>query len=113
MSASHDKLVRALARTYENEGYVVQADGISHPNGSPQQIGGYVPDITASTLGAARIAEAETDSSLNSEHTRNQWRAFSRIPGTSFEVIVPQGSLGVAKSQAAKWGINVNKWWYL
>ena len=69
----HDKLVRALARRYEQEGYSVQADDIDHPNGAPPLINGHYPDIIAATLGHTRIAEAETAESIYSSHTRDQW----------------------------------------
>jgi hypothetical protein len=107
----HSTLVRALAKKYEKDGYTVQADGIGHLNGSPNQVGGYVPDIVARKAGAAPIiAEAEVCGSISSKHTREQWTAFSNAYGSRFHIIVPKKCIANAKQQARQWGISVDKW---
>ena len=112
--SAHDRLVSALAQKYEAEGYYVQADDIGHPNGSPDPVGGYIPDVSAWILGGAiRLAEAETEDSIYSEHTRNQWRAFSNVADVRFEVIVPKAALASAQQQAMDWGVRVDQWWTL
>ena len=109
----HEQLIRALVKEYEGQGYQVQADHIAHPNGRPPEIGGHIPDVAAYRNGSLEmIAEAETCDTLADAHTLAQWRAFSASPYT-FHVIVPKACLAEAQSQAAVWGVIVDKWWSL
>jgi len=109
----HGQLVRALAREYESKGYYVQADHIGHPNGSPPEVNGHVPDVAAYLGGTLRIvAEAETCDTIADSNTRDQWTAFSRSP-YRFEIIVPKSCLQDAQLQASLWGVAVDKWWWL
>ena len=115
-ATEHDRLVAALARKLEQDGFHVEADHIGHANGAPQAIGGHVPDIKATKYGALIVAEAETADTIGSEETRRQWSAFSSATGgygQEFHVIVPQASLGTAKRQASAWGIRVDNWWWV
>jgi len=112
-ATTHSKLIRALAKKYEEDGYWVQADHIDHPNGCPPQVNGHVPDVAAYSGGTLKIiAEAETCDTLDDDHTRSQWSAFSRSP-YRFDVIVPKRCLEAAKAQARTWGVNVDRWWWL
>lgn len=42
----------------------------------PDQIGGYIPDVTAFARGRLCIAECESGDGLAQAHTAAQWRAF-------------------------------------
>ena len=108
----HNQLIQGLVTQLTSEGYYVQADHIGHPNGSPSTVNGYIPDIYAIKGTSRIIAEAETEDSISTDQTRQQWSAFSRT-NASFHVIVPQRALSAAQNQANLWGINVAKWWYL
>lgn len=110
-SSVHSRLVQALVDLFEENGYRVQADDIGHPNGSPDPVNGYVPDVVAHKVGKMPIiAEAEDCDSIYSEHTRDQWRAFSNAYGFEFHIIVPTRCLDAAQQQAWRWGIRVDKW---
>jgi hypothetical protein len=110
---THNALIQALAERYEKDGYFVRADHISHPNGSPPTINGYVPDIAAYKDNTLKIiAEAETCDSISDTSTREQWEAFAKSPYL-FEIIVPKSCLEEAQRQANLWGIRVDRWWWL
>ena len=109
----HDRLVWALVRKYEEEGYYVKADHIGHPNGVPPAVNGHVPDIVAYRNGPlVLIAEAEVCEDLQDDHTCEQWQAFSRSPYL-FDIIVPKSCYDEARRQAAAWGVIVNAFWWL
>ena len=104
----HTTLIRALAAKYEEEGYVVQADDIGHPNGAPPLVSGHQPDVAGyRNRQLIRIGEAETCDSLDDDHTRRQWQAFSRSP-SMFDIIVPESCYVAAKAKAAAWGVRAN-----
>lgn len=111
---THDRLVKALVDKFGKEGWTVQADGIGHPNGSPDPIDGFVPDMIAWKHGETPIiAEAENCDSIYSEHTRKQWTAFAKVIGYKFHVIIPKSCFASAQQQATEWGIRVDYWWHL
>lgn len=114
--SQHDQLVRALADTFDSQGYHVRADHISHPNGAPGSIGEHVPDIKAWNDSQIVIAEAETSDTISTNETHTQWTAFSNATKRAnayFHIIVPKDSLESAKAQASNWGIHVDQWWYI
>ena len=109
----HKRLIAALARVYEEEGYGVQADGIGHPNGAPPVVNGHRPDVAGyRNRQLVRIGEAETCDSLGDDHTRQQWQAFSRSP-YHFDVIVPESCLFAARAKAAEWNVRVDRFFHL
>ena len=109
----HKRLTAALARTYEEEVYGVQADEIGHPNGAPPLVNGHQPDVAGyRNRQLVRIGEAETADSLNDDHTRQQWQAFSRSPYW-FDVIVPESCLFTARMRAAAWSVHVSRFYHL
>ena len=72
-SSTHDRLITALARKYEEEGYYVKADHVGHPNGCPPEVNGYIPDVAAYAGFPPRltiIAEAEKNHGCLSLATR-------------------------------------------
>jgi hypothetical protein len=105
----HDSMVRALANELMSQGYYVYADisGFTQP----QEIRGYIPDIIAVKEKSTVIAEAETCDTIDTEHTREQYKVFSTVPGTDFHVIVPESCLTSAQYYANIWGISVDYWW--
>ena len=111
-SALHDMLIREMISTYESGGYYnIKADHIGHPNGSPNEVNDYIPDVSAVKNGATVICEAETADSLYEQHTINQWKAFSKS-AYEFHVVVPLSALNEAKKMAVQNNITVNNWWY-
>ncbi|MBU0628565.1 MAG: hypothetical protein KKC75_05215 [Nanoarchaeota archaeon] len=109
----HNKLILDLVNKKEAEGYKVWADHISHPNGMPSEYEGYVPDMIFYKDGNYECCEAETTQTLDTEHTKNQWRTFSSRKGVDFSVIVPKESYEDARRLAILWGINVKTVWYM
>jgi hypothetical protein len=105
-------MVHAQAEHWRGSGAEVWADlpGWSRP----PEIRGYIPDVFSQRLlGLNRvITEVETCDSLNTEHTKAQWRASSSASGVAFHVVVPRSCLGVAQRLAAVWGVRVDQWWY-
>lgn len=95
----HDQLITVLANRLESDGFYVKADHIGHPNGTPAQIIHHIPDIVAAKDNRKIFVEAETESSISSQDTYNQWKEFSGIYGAEFHVIVPQGSLQRRKTR--------------
>ena len=106
----HDTMVRSLANKFANDGYTVYADlpGFTQP----PKIVNYIPDLYAVKSSVKIIGEAETCDTIGTDHTKEQYSAFSNVPGTEFHVIVPESCLEQAKRYAAIWGITVDKWWY-
>jgi len=106
----HDSMVYDQAIYWRNQGVTVWADlqGWTKPGA----INGHVADVLAQGLFTRVITEVETCDSLNSEHTRAQWIAFSSVRGAEFQVVVPKSCLGDAQRLAARWGVRVDKWWY-
>ena len=85
--SNHDKMVRYIANDLQSRGYYVRADHIPWNNGKPDEIDGYIPDVTASSQGQFLIFEIETCPTYDDEHTRKQLTAFSNH-STTF-IIVP------------------------
>ena len=90
--SEHDRVVRDLAKTLEEEGFHVEADvrGYRRPN----TIGGFRPDVVARDGWTRRIIEVETPDSVNSARDLEQQRAFRqaarRSKHTTFRRIVTE-----------------------
>lgn len=109
----HNQLIRALVNHYNQEGYTnIKADHINHPNGAPDPVNGYRPDISAKKGSIHVIAEAETCDTLGTKETIDQWRAFS-VSRKEFHIIVPKRCFEEARKSAEDNLITVNQWWYL
>lgn len=111
MSNSHDDLVTRMVRYYENNGYSnVKADHIQSPNGIPDLVNGFRPDISADKNNSTIICEVETAESLLQSHTVEQWQAFSRSY-YEFHICVLQSCYNDAVSLARRYNVKVNSWW--
>ena len=106
----HDRMVYNQAVYWRNQRVTVWAD--LPASNKPGPVNGHIPDVLAQGLFTRVITEVETCDSLNSEHTRAQWRSFSSVAGAEFHVLVPKSCLGQAQRLAAQWGVRVDKWWY-
>jgi predicted TIM-barrel fold metal-dependent hydrolase len=107
----HNKLIQKQIEEYKKLGYInIKADHIGYSNRTPKEISGHRPDISANNNGIRVICEVETDGSIETEHTREQWKSFSKNL-YQFEVCVPLKSLSKAKKFAQRNGIKVDKFW--
>lgn len=108
---NHNRLVRAMANKLAEEGFHVKADHIGHSNGRPNTHNNHVPDVEADHVAKKILVEAETEESISSSDTRNQFVAFSNVGGAEFHVIVPKGYIPKMQSQAREWGVRVDEYW--
>jgi O-methyltransferase involved in polyketide biosynthesis len=90
-SLNHDQLVVATIAEMKRQGMTrICAD---HLPGyvQPDQIGVFIPDVTALTGNAMVIAEAESREGLAAAHTQAQWKAFhshaNRVGGHFIAVV--------------------------
>lgn len=108
----HDTMVKDQAFYWRGQNAEVWADlpGWNRP----PEIRGHVPDVISRGLFGLNvvITEVETCESLNTGHTKAQWKAFSGASAAAFHVVVPQSCLRAAQRLASIWGIRVDKWWY-
>lgn len=92
------------------------ADHIDHPNGSPMDIGGFTPDITAVDPDMRMvICEVETEDTVNSEHTRSQLTAFRKAADESLgllHLVVPTAYLNSSWQVVNGWGIALDEAWH-
>jgi len=105
------RLVSAMANKLASEDYKVQADHIGYPNGIPDEINKYIPDIYAQKGDEKIIIDASDCHSLDSNETRRQWSAFSTEEGKVFSIIVPSSCVKQAKVLAKKWDITIKNYW--
>ena len=124
--ATHDSLVRSLAKHYSSLGYIgVRADvqGFSEtPAGiywttDPNKK--FVPDITCFKNDAANtliVAEAETCDSLRTIHTQEQFKLFAahaKSKNGEFHIITPENCKEDAQAVARELDIIVHKFWWV
>lgn len=108
----HNQLIKKQISTYKKRGYInIKADHIHYKDGSPKEVNGHVPDISAEKDGIIVICEVETIDSVDDKHTREQWAAFSNSP-FKFDICVPRSVLSKAKQIAKEKDIVVNKFWW-
>lgn len=109
-SALHARLVRMLVDFAENEfgnlnniALYIDSFGVGR-DGSPQRIGGYVPDVLARDIPSTKtmVGEAKTQRDLETEHSREQIRAFVEYlvhtPNGIFVLCVPAVATATAYS---------------
>jgi len=98
----HDAMVQRIADGLRDGGFpTVRADQVDG-YAPPDEIGGQVPDVTASGQ-QEYIYEVETEESLELDETDRQWQAFAhyaRHNNAQFVIVVPKG-LGI-KAKARK-----------
>ena len=124
--SEHDQLVLMMARYFSRLGYTdIRADipdwNKTRPiwwDNNPENK--YYPDLTCvDTKGIQIILEAETCSTFNDQHTKEQFAIFrahaNNVKGR-FEVVVPQrcqnnDARDLITKQAKLWGITLDTVW--
>jgi hypothetical protein len=101
----HENLIRSVSDHLEREGYKVTANHIKHPNGSPRNLNGFIPDIRAIKNFKEIIIEVETCTSLLFQN-KLKWKRFS-FDNRRFWVVVPPECLEVAKMRKETFNIDV------
>ncbi|GAB6056344.1 hypothetical protein HYG87_10570 [Methanobacterium alkalithermotolerans] len=84
----HDELIRSVVTQLEGKGFMVRANHIHHPNGTPRTVKGYTPDIHAFKNLKEIIIEVETCKTIHSDNLL-KWRRFSFNNGRRFWLVVP------------------------
>jgi hypothetical protein len=124
--SEHDALVLMMARYFQQQGYTdIKADipGWTKPDfvywtNNPENK--FYPDLTCrDTRNVFVILEAETCSTLNIQHTQEQFQIFSahsRKVNGRFEVVVPrvcqnEDARSLIQRIAAGWGITIDNVW--
>jgi len=95
----HKKL---LKRVIERVDKVISADITGYSN--PDPIDGKIPDVVGIIDGDEVIIEIETCETIDTEHTKEQYNAFSKV-GKIFRVYTPKECSQKASSNAKNWGI--------
>lgn len=104
----HDILLRRTVFTFERDGHTdIKADHIEHPNGKPEEVNGFVLDISSKKYGIPYITEVETCDSLDLPDTEEQFRAFSRT-NAKFIVVVPENCFDKVNQKIRNMSINAN-----
>ena len=70
----HDKMVRHLAKEYEERGYKVKADVKGYDR--PETVKGLRPDLRANKSGHETVVEVETKDSADSSRDHEQQETF-------------------------------------
>jgi len=107
----HDSMVKAMIKALKHkEIEVLKADVEGYER--PDEIDGYIPDVVGKKeSGTIVVVEVETCESVNSDHTKEQFKAFSNADG-EFWVDVPESCLEKLKKNVKAWKVIVNKWYY-
>jgi len=114
----HDDLVLMMANYFKNQGYSnIQADIANYP--TPPIIEGqdqnHRPDLLCDkTLYTQIILEAETEDTIDDEHTASQWSLFANWANehnNEFHLVVPKDYREVAKKRLKELGINAHEIW--
>ncbi len=86
----HDRIVKKMAKEYEEKGYEVQADVEGWKQ--PGTIGGLRPEKKKKKKGHQTVVEIETPGSLDGKRDQEQQKAFkkwsNRASGKHFRKIV-------------------------
>ena len=107
----HDRMTRIRANNFKKADYDVQAHHIEGYD-NPKEINGHIPDIIAEKDDEKIIVEVETCDSYDSEDTKEQFEAFESVSDAKFHVVIPKSCFEEAKTQAERWGIKIDKWWW-
>ena len=89
----HFLLANVLVNSLEKDGFEVRADHIGGLRGAPTPVDGLIPDIEAVKGEEVRLIEVETSSTVGSEDTRRQMKAFAGRPGAKVFLAVPYDSV--------------------
>ncbi len=102
-STPHDKAVESVVKFYRDRNYQkIKAHLPGYD--TPDEIDGYIPDITADHSDGNIVAEIETSDSLGTEHSRKQCEAFAKSP-RGFCLWVPKSEEQQARNIVRQWGI--------
>jgi len=106
----HDSMIRGMISTLEEDGWTIAAADIPGYT-DPGMVGRHIPDLIAQKGSQKTIVEVETCSTIESQHTEDQFRDFSAATALFF-VEAPESCLDALKSLTSSWGIPVDKWYY-
>jgi len=114
----HDGLILMMAECFEKRGYTdIQADIEGYPTppviqGQPQN---HRPDLLCNKTSSTQIIlEAETEDTIDDEHTASQWSLFAdwaNNHGNEFHLVVPKGCVKAAKERLRELGIDADRIW--
>lgn len=115
----HDQMVGSLVTHLSNNGFVnIQADFFGY--NQPEAIwwennpnAKYIPDAVAEQNGVLHIFEVETEDSITSKHTEEQWKLFSahaRNNNGKFVAVVPSSAKADAEQQINNLNITGEVW---
>ena len=100
----HDQVIQYIETHLNRQKYNI----LTNPGTSKDwSIGGEFPDVIVNpkeTSEVLFIIEVETNETVSPEEARNQWKAYSELPGI-FYIIVPRQSINLAKQIIAGQGI--------
>ena len=90
--STHDRRVRALANSLENQGWAVQADLPNFDQPDPIGKAEKIPDIFATRGNQTKIIEVETPSTVDSHQDQHSTfkRSAAQRENAEFELIVAQ-----------------------
>lgn len=110
----HTEMLFSAIRYFESNRHInIKADHVGDPYVKPNIISGQIPDITSWKDSIFHVTEVETQESIGTQHTLDQWSAFSQnTDGMSkkFVVVVPQSCLSEAEKFANQYHIRVDIW---
>jgi hypothetical protein len=114
----HDDLVSMMARYFKDQGYTnIQADidGYQAPPIIKGKVKSHRPDLLCNKTSTTQIIlEAETDDTIDDEHTRSQWHLFwdwAKNHGNEFHLVVPEGYRDAANRRLNEIGISADTIW--
>ncbi|MDD5088388.1 MAG: hypothetical protein PHI18_06290 [bacterium] len=102
----HDKVIDFIAKTLDRAKYDIYTNPGQEKN---THIGGQFPDVILTPKGDKSVQfviEVETKATVTEDEARGQWKEYAGLPGT-FYLIVPEGSLELARILCSAMGIKV------
>lgn len=108
----HDRVIDFIKSHLSVEKYEIYTNPGSEQNWS---IKGEFPDILLTSKESKQIQfviEIETADSITPEEARNQWKAYSGLPGV-FHILVPRDSMPIARQIIAGQGIQTKLGYYV
>ena len=109
----HKKFVIMQAVNYHKQGYTnIKVNHADSQQGQPDQIEGYIPDLSAVFDSKTTICEVETNNSIKDASIVQKWKAFDNS-GYQFHLIVPNDDFTDVKEIVKDNGISVDKYWHI
>lgn len=107
----HNRLVVIQAVNYKKQGYTnIKVKNANNSQSQPDQVDGYIPDLSAILDSQTMICEVETNDSINDLSTVDKWKAFDNS-GHQFHLIIPNDDFNQVKEIVKDNGISVDKYW--